>query len=79
VTQQTATVFNQVAESISDVASRVQQISLNTRQQEIAVRQVVEAMNTLNIGAQDNACGISQTRISTHQLNEATIQLTNIV
>ncbi|MBE9227759.1 CHASE3 domain-containing protein [Phormidium sp. LEGE 05292] len=79
ITEQTAEVFNQVTKAINDVAGSVQQISLNAQQQAMAVQQVVSAMNILNIAARDNASGISQTKVSTHQLNEAAQNLKAVV
>ena len=56
-----------------------QQIFLNIKQQAIAIQQVVEAMNALNLSAQETAGGISQTRIGTQKLNEAALELKAIV
>ncbi len=69
VTQETATVFNQVTEAINDIAMNVQKIYLNSQQQASGVQQVVTAMDLLSTAARDTASGISQTRVSTHQLN----------
>lgn len=79
ITEETAEVFNQVTKAINDVAASVQQISMNAKQQAIAVQQVVNAMNILNTAARDNASGISQTKVSTHQLNEAAQNLKAVV
>lgn len=70
-TQETAAVFNHVTEAINGIAINVQQIYLNSKQQAMGVQQVVAAMDNLNIAARDTASGISQTRVSTHQLNDA--------
>ena len=79
ITEETAEVFNQVTKAINDVAASVQQISMNAKQQAMAVQQVVSAMNILNTAARDNASGISQTKVSTHLLNEAAQNLKSVV
>ena len=56
-----------------------QQISLTAKQQAIAVQQVVDAMNMLNQGATETACGISQTKTGTLRLNEAALNLQAVV
>ncbi|MGI0484757.1 methyl-accepting chemotaxis protein [Pantanalinema rosaneae CENA516] len=71
ITQQTADVFSNVTAAIHNIVTNVQQISLNTQQQAMGVEQVVQAMTALNAVARDTASGISQTRVSTHQLNTA--------
>ncbi|MBD1911460.1 MULTISPECIES: CHASE3 domain-containing protein [unclassified Leptolyngbya] len=79
VTQQTAAVFNNVTDSVSNIVMNVQQISLNARQQAAAVQQVLLAMSSLNVAARETASGITQTRTSTHQLNDAARQLQSVV
>lgn len=79
ITQQTAEVFNQVTNAINEVATSVQQISLNINQQATGVQQVVTAMTALNSAARDTASGVSQTRASTHLLNEAAQRLKAVV
>lgn len=65
--------------SINDMVIFSQQISLNAKQQAVAVQQVVAAMNSINQGATQNACGISQTKVSTQQLNDAAFSLKTVV
>lgn len=79
ITQKTAEAFMGVADAVNDVVMNNQQISLNVKQQAIAVQQVVSAMNALNQGAKETASGISQMRIGTQTLNEAAINLQVIV
>ncbi|CAK0774906.1 methyl-accepting chemotaxis protein [Gammaproteobacteria bacterium] len=71
----TTDTFNEVAGAASLASENSQQISLNIRQQAEAVRQVVEAMNTLNVSARDASAGVSQTRAGIHALNEAAQRL----
>lgn len=78
-TQKASETFITVADSINDVVLSIQQISLSAKEQSIAIQQVVEAMNLLNQAAAETASGISQTKISTQQLNEATINLKSVV
>lgn len=79
IAQKTAQAFSGVAEAINDVVLNNQQISLNIKQQAIAIQQVVEAMNSINQGAKETASSISQTRIGTQKLNEASLSLKSII
>jgi CHASE3 domain sensor protein len=75
IAQETAAAFSGVANAINNVVLSSQQISLNAKQQTIAIEQVVEAMNSLNQAAAQTACGISQTKVGTQKLNEAALDL----
>lgn len=77
--QDTAETFTHVADSVNNVFLNSQQISLNVKQQAIAVRQVVEAMNAINLGARESATGITQVKISTQQLQAAAQNLKEMV
>ncbi|MDB9312075.1 methyl-accepting chemotaxis protein [Spirulina sp. CS-785/01] len=79
ITQKTADAFDGVAEAVNNVVLNNQQISLNIKQQASAIQQVVQAMNTINQGAQESASGITQTKLGTQKLNEATQVLKNMV
>ncbi|NEO26826.1 MAG: methyl-accepting chemotaxis protein [Kamptonema sp. SIO4C4] len=79
ITQKTADAFEGVAEAVNNVVLSNQQISLNIKQQASAIQQVVEAMNTINQGAKESANGITQTKLGTQKLNEATQFLKNMV
>lgn len=69
--------------SLSEVANRVyenaQQVSLNSRQQAAAIKQVTEAMNNINAGAKETAAGISQTKVGIQRLNETALGLKKMV
>jgi methyl-accepting chemotaxis protein len=65
--------------AINDVAVNLQQISLNTKQQSIAVEQVVEAMNNLNCVARDMKNSINQTKQGIQKLNETAKNLQTLV
>ncbi|MGL5061041.1 MAG: methyl-accepting chemotaxis protein [Microcoleus sp.] len=71
LTKSTAQAFNDVVNSINNIAISTQQISLTAQQQALAVEQVVEAMRTIDRGAAETASGISQTKFTTQNLNEA--------
>ena len=75
----TAETFNHVANAINSVVVSSQQIYLNTKQQALAIEQVVDAMNALNKGAAETASGITQSRIGTQKLNQAALNLRYVV
>ncbi|MEG3848486.1 methyl-accepting chemotaxis protein [Microcoleus sp. herbarium19] len=79
IAEETAAAFAGVADAINNVVVSSQQISLNAKQQAIAIEQVVEAMNSLNQAAAQTACGITQTKIGTQRLNEAALDLKSVV
>jgi methyl-accepting chemotaxis protein len=71
LTKSTAQAFSDVVNAINNIAISTQQISLTAQQQALAVEQVVEAMKTIDRGATQTANGISQTKFTTQNLNEA--------
>lgn len=75
IAEETADAFAGVADAVNNVVLNSQQISLNVKQQAVAIQQVVSAMNSLNNSAQENANGITQIKVGTHQLNESALQL----
>ncbi|HLO50950.1 MAG TPA: methyl-accepting chemotaxis protein [Kamptonema sp.] len=79
IAQETAKAFAGVANAINNVVLSSQQISLNAKQQVIAIEQVVDAMNSLNQAAAQTASGISQTKVGTQKLNEAALELKAVV
>ncbi|MBD1826988.1 methyl-accepting chemotaxis protein [Microcoleus vaginatus GB1-A2] len=79
IASETAAAFAGVANSINNVVLSSQQVSLNAKQQAIAIEQVVEAMNSLNQAAAQTACGIAQTKVGTQKLNEAALDLKAVV
>jgi methyl-accepting chemotaxis protein len=79
IARETASAFAGVTDAVNHVFLNSQQISLSTQQQAIAIQQVVEAMNALNLAAKETASGVSQTKVSTQQLNEAAVNLKAIV
>ena len=79
IAEETAAAFAGVADAINNVVLNSQQISLNAKQQAMAIEQVVEVMNSLNQAAAQTACGITQTKIGTQRLNEAALDLKSVV
>jgi len=79
IAQETSDAFSGVANAVNNLVLNNQQISLNIKQQAIAIQQVVDAMNALNVAAKETTGGISQIRIGTQRLNEAALNLQAIV
>lgn len=79
IASETTAAFAGVANAINNVVLSSQQVSLNAKQQALAIEQVVEAMNSLNQGAAQTACGIAQTKVGTQKLNEAALDLKAVV
>jgi CHASE3 domain sensor protein len=79
IAEETADSFAGVADAVNNVVLNSQQISLNIKQQAIAIQQVVDAMNSLNVAARENANGIGQIRVGTERLNDAATQLKAVV
>ncbi|MDF3819097.1 methyl-accepting chemotaxis protein [Leptospira sp. 96542] len=71
--------FQSVFDSISMVFTSTEQITLNVKQQSIAISEVVQAMNNLNNGSRETATGITQTKIGIGQVQSATLSLKRIV
>jgi hypothetical protein len=63
--------FNEIVASINSSTESSQQISLNVKQQAVAIKQIAEAMNNLNTGAKETANGIAQTKQGVQNLDEA--------
>lgn len=79
IARETAEALNGVRDSINEVVMSSQQIALNAQQQVTAIEQVVQAMNSLNLGAKETVQGIANTRESTEQLNQASLDLKAII
>lgn len=79
IAQKTDRAFTGVADAVNKVVLNNQQISLNLKQQVDGIQQVVRAMEVINKGAKETATGLSQTKIGTHQLNEAALDLKRMV
>ncbi|MCC3407844.1 MAG: methyl-accepting chemotaxis protein [Microcoleus sp. PH2017_10_PVI_O_A] len=77
--QDTAEAFTGVREACNLVFASNQQISLNIKQQAIAIGQVGDEMNSLNRTASQTISGITQVKVGTQKLNEAALNLKSIV
>ena len=71
--------FTGVADAIDNVFLNSQQISISAKQQALAIQQVVDAMNAINLGAKESASGITQVKATTQQLNDAAQNLKAMV
>ncbi|MCP5493339.1 MAG: methyl-accepting chemotaxis protein [Leptospiraceae bacterium] len=71
--------FEGVNNSIMGVFESTEQITLNVKQQAMAINEVLQAMNALNKGSTETANGVAQTKIGIEQLNQAAYKLTEIV
>jgi methyl-accepting chemotaxis protein len=79
VTGEGTKTVEKIVDAIKTIALNGQQISLTSNQQAIAVQQVVEAMNSLNIAARETVSGISQIKVGTQRLNDAAQELKTVV
>lgn len=79
LTRETADTFTEVSEAVNNVVLNNQQISLNVKQQAIAIGQVLDAMNVLSQGVGETANGLSQAKIGMEKLNEVALNLNSIV
>lgn len=75
----TASAFNNMSIELSNIVQSSQQISLNSKQQAVAIQQVVVAMNNLNKNAQDSSQGMGQIKLGIHKLSDAAFDLKDIV
>lgn len=70
IARKTAEVFAGVTAAANEGVLSTEQIALTVKQQAIAIQQIVQAMNALNIAAAQNATGISETKSGTKILSE---------
>lgn len=71
--------FEDIRTAIDGVFHSVEQISLNIRQQSVAVNEIVQAMDSLNRGSAENVAGISQIRQGMSQVNDAARDMQSLV
>lgn len=77
--QKTASAFRNMSQELSNIVQSSQQISLNSKQQAVAIQQVVVAMNNLNKNAQDTSLGMGQIKLGIQKLSDAAFDLKDIV
>ncbi|MCU0544594.1 MAG: methyl-accepting chemotaxis protein [Oscillatoriaceae cyanobacterium Prado104] len=75
----TAQAFTGVREACNLVFASNQQISLNIKEQALAIAQVSDEMHSLNRAASQTIGGITQVKIGTEKLNEAALNLKSVV
>lgn len=75
----TAETFVSVKNAMDNVFVNAQQISLNAKQQAVGIQEILSAVNTLNLGAQDSAAGINQVKTATVKLRDFAKDLQAIV
>lgn len=75
----TAEAFAGVAEAIERIVLNSQQISFTARNQAIAIQDVFQVVNSLNLATQENVSGISEVKVGIKQLNKAAQNLKSAV
>ncbi len=75
----TAEAFAGVAEAINRIVLNSQQISFTARNQAIAIQDVFQVVNSLNLATQENSTGISEVKLGIKQLNQAAQNLKSAV
>ena len=68
-----------IVAAVNNIVLNNQRISLTSKQQAVAIEQVVSAMNFLNHGASETASGITQTKVGIQRLNQAAQELQAVV
>jgi methyl-accepting chemotaxis protein len=79
LTKKTASAFGNMTEQINNIVINSQQISMNSKQQVLAIQQVVTAMNNLNQNSKDSTDGMNQIKTGIQKLNHAALELNAIV
>jgi methyl-accepting chemotaxis protein len=79
VTEEGTKTVEVVVDAIDEIVNNTQQISLTAQQQAIAIQQVFEAMNALNRIASETVNSISQAKVGTEKLNQAALDLKEMV
>ncbi|WP_445316130.1 methyl-accepting chemotaxis protein [Microcoleus vaginatus] len=79
IARQTADAFAGVAESIDRIVLNSKEISCTAINQASAIEDIVEAVNSLNLAAQETAAGIFQVKLGISQLDQAAQNLKAVV
>ncbi len=79
IARKTADAFAGVAVAIDRIAANSKQISVTSKNQAIAIQDVVESVNSLHLATQESASGISQVKLGIAQLNQAAQNLKSAV
>ncbi len=73
--ESTVQVFQEIADAVNNVFLNSQQISRSSKQQAVAVQQVISAMNAINLGAKENTDDIVQVKTATKELSQSAEKL----
>ncbi|WP_293243339.1 MULTISPECIES: methyl-accepting chemotaxis protein [unclassified Microcoleus] len=79
IARKTADAFAGVARAIDRIAANSKQISVTSKNQAIAIQDVVESVNSLHLATQETAASISQVKLGIVQLNQAAQNLKSAV
>ncbi len=79
IARKTADAFVGLVEAIDRIVLNSKQIYFTARNQALSIQDVVEAVNSLNLAAQETAIGISQVKLGISQLNQAAQNLKSVV
>lgn len=79
IARDTAKTFRGLTEAIDNISLSVQQISLNAKQQALAIQQVVDTMSNINYTASQTATSISQVKGGSEKLNHMIQSLQKMV
>ncbi|HIK33317.1 MAG TPA: methyl-accepting chemotaxis protein [Oscillatoriales cyanobacterium M59_W2019_021] len=79
IARDTAETFRGLTEAIDNISLSVQQISLNAKQQALAIQQVVDTMSNINYTAAQTATSISQVKQGSEKLNHMIQSLQKMV
>lgn len=79
IVRKTADTFAGVADAMEHIVLNGQQISFTAKSQAIAIQDVFQVVNSLNLATQENATGISEVKIGIEQLNKAAQKLKSAV
>ena len=77
--ENSAATFKDIASAVNNVFINSQQIYMSSKQQAVAVQQVVSAMNAINLGAKETTTGIGQVKNSASELNKNAVNLKQLV
>ena len=77
--ENSAQTFKEISNAVNNVFVNSQQISMSSKQQAVAIQQVISAMNTINLGAQETSTGIVQVKGAVTELGASAADLQKLV
>ena len=77
--ENSAQTFKEISNAVNNVFVNSQQISMSSKQQAVAIQQVISAMNTINLGAQETSTGIVQVKGAVNELGASAADLQQLV